>query len=223
MLSTFTPRLDALPAAQKRFWPELKCVPRHFVLYGGTALALHMAHRMSIDFDFFSSEEFQPDDLARGISWLRSAERLQSSPNTLTVAVVREEPIRISFFGGLSIGRVGEPLLTNDKVAAVASLLDIAATKAAVLPQRAEQKDYLDMAQLLKAGIGLVEILGAARALHPETFNPMIALKALTYFQDGDLPELPAEVKRLLCDAAGKVADIPSVKRVSNQISAPAA
>ena len=223
MLSTFTPRLDALPAAQRSFWHELKYVPRHFVLYGGTALALHVAHRTSVDFDFFSSEEFQPDDLARGISWLRNAERLQSSPNTLTVAVVREEPIRISFFGGLTIGRVGEPLLTNDNMAVVASLLDIAATKVAVLPQRAEQKDYLDMAQLLKAGIGLAEILSAARALHPETFNPMIALKALTYFQDGDLPKLPAEVKSLLCDAAGKVTDIPSVKRVSNQISAPAA
>ena len=54
----------------------------------------------------------------------------------------------------------------------------------------------------MAAGIGLVEILGAAQALHPETFNLMIALKALTYFQDGDLPELPVEVKRLLWDAA---------------------
>jgi hypothetical protein len=71
--------------------------------------------------------------------------------------------------------------------------------------------------------LGLAEILGAARALHPETFNPMITLKALTYFQDGDLPKLPAEVKRLLCDAASKVADIPVVKRASNQISMPAA
>jgi len=49
---SFTPKLEALPDAQRALWPELAQVPRHFVLYGGTAVALHCGHRASVDFVF---------------------------------------------------------------------------------------------------------------------------------------------------------------------------
>jgi hypothetical protein len=55
MINSFSPRLDVLPATQRRLWPELRGVPPQFVLYGGTALALRLGHRHSVDFDFFSS------------------------------------------------------------------------------------------------------------------------------------------------------------------------
>jgi len=51
---TFAPRLEALPPAQRALWPELAAVPRRCVLYGGTALAIRIAHRPSVDFDFFA-------------------------------------------------------------------------------------------------------------------------------------------------------------------------
>jgi hypothetical protein len=50
-LSRFTPNLGALPAAQRRLWPELTAIPGHFVLYGGTPIALRLGHRQSVDFD----------------------------------------------------------------------------------------------------------------------------------------------------------------------------
>lgn len=56
MPAAFDPRLDILPAAQHRLWPELAKTPDHFTLYGGTAVALRLAHRQSADFDFFSPE-----------------------------------------------------------------------------------------------------------------------------------------------------------------------
>ena len=40
-----TPRLDTLPPEQRRLWPELSQVPGHFVLYGGTAIALRLGGR----------------------------------------------------------------------------------------------------------------------------------------------------------------------------------
>lgn len=55
MPATFEPRLDILPASQRHLWPELDAVPSDFVLYRGTALALQLGHRVSEDFDFFSS------------------------------------------------------------------------------------------------------------------------------------------------------------------------
>ena len=60
---TFVPRLDILPDEQRALWPALARVPRSFVLYGGTALALRLGHRTSVDFDFFSSEALEFDAL----------------------------------------------------------------------------------------------------------------------------------------------------------------
>ena len=48
---SFKPKLESLPEAQRALWPELAQVSRHFVLYGGTAVALHYGHRTSVDFD----------------------------------------------------------------------------------------------------------------------------------------------------------------------------
>ena len=53
MIRTFTPCLEILPVAQRLLWPALRPAPRMgFVLYGGTAIALRLGHRASIDFDF---------------------------------------------------------------------------------------------------------------------------------------------------------------------------
>ena len=53
----FEPRIDILPPAQKEIWSQLAPAPGlSFVLYGGTAVALQLGHRTSIDFDFFKSD-----------------------------------------------------------------------------------------------------------------------------------------------------------------------
>ena len=49
-MPTFQPRLDILPAAQRKLWCELGATPDHFTLYGRTALALRLGHRQSADF-----------------------------------------------------------------------------------------------------------------------------------------------------------------------------
>lgn len=214
-----TPRLDCLPPEQQALWPALEAIPRRFVLYGGTALALRLGHRQSADFDFFASEPFVPGELREEIPWLGRAELLQSSPNTLSVLTRGGRGVRVAFFGGLHLGRVGEPQPTADGVLLVASLLDLAGTKAAVVQQRAEKKDYLDLAALLRAGISLEQAIGAARALYREQLNPMITLKALTYFADGDLRELPPEVQRVLVERAARFTEPERLERISDSIA----
>ena len=145
-MNAFTPRLDILPLPQRNLWPELASVPRRFVLYGGTAIALRLGHRSSVDFDFFTSAPFSPADLWREMALLEQAQPVRSEPNTLTVSLHRGGPVKLSFFGGLRLGRVGEPERTDDGVLVAASLLDLAGTKAAVIQQRAECRDYLDIA-----------------------------------------------------------------------------
>jgi hypothetical protein len=68
--------------------------------------------------------------------------------------------------------------------------------------KRAESKDYVDMAALLQAGIDLPTALAAAGAIYGETFNPVITLKALSYFDD--VPDLPAAMRELLTDAVAR-------------------
>jgi hypothetical protein len=211
---SFVPRLNKLPAAQRVLWPKLKEVPRHFVLYGGTALALRLEHRISVDFDFFSSQPFVPVQLRGTMNFLATAEVLQTEPNTLTVSAPCPEPVKISFFGGLTLGRVREPEWSEDGVIQVASLLDVAACKMAVVQERAEAKDYLDVHAILKSGVTLPDMLGAAQAVYGEQFNAMVTLKALSYFKDGNLANLPDVVKKTLRDAAADVKEISDFARL---------
>lgn len=46
--------LEILPRAQRELWDQLSTLPDAFVLYGGTAIALQLGHRQSVDFDFFA-------------------------------------------------------------------------------------------------------------------------------------------------------------------------
>jgi len=134
---SFVPKLSILPEAQRAVWNELRQVPRRFVLYGGTALALRLGHRQSEDFDFFADAPVHPEELLHGLPLLKDAAIRQSAPNTLTVVVGRAAPVKLSFFG-LTRRRVNNPESTDDGVIRVASLLDIAAFKMAVLPARAD-------------------------------------------------------------------------------------
>ncbi|HMD71674.1 MAG TPA: nucleotidyl transferase AbiEii/AbiGii toxin family protein [Bryobacteraceae bacterium] len=199
----FIPNLDILPAAQRALWPELGATPGTFTLYGGTALALRLGHRASADFDFFSNESFDPDRLARQIPYLSDAERVQVAADTLTCRVNRDGPVLVSFFGGLGLGQVAAPDLAGDVLLHVASLLDIAGTKAAVVQKRAEVKDYLDIDALLRHGIELSAVLAAGMVVHGRGFNPLITLKALSYFDD--LPALPGDVRARLNKAVEAV------------------
>jgi Nucleotidyl transferase AbiEii toxin, Type IV TA system len=206
MTRAFAPKLEILPPAQRRLWPELRKVPAGFVLYGGTAIALHLGHRTSVDFDFFALESFKPDQLYRNIGFLRDSEVVQMATDTLTCIVDRGGPVRFSFFGLPGLGRVSEPLRARDTGLAVAALIDLAGTKAAVVQKRAEAKDYLDLDAIVAQGaVDLPSALAAALHIYGRAFNPQITVKALSYFADGTLPTLPGEVRERLLRAVRAV------------------
>lgn len=207
----FKPNLAILPPPQFRLWPELDATPEHFTLYGGTALALRLGHRASVDFDFFSNQSFDPDQLAQIIPYLKDVERVQVAPNTLKCRIERDGPVLVSFFGGLGLGQAAPRDQAEGSAIRVASLLDIAGTKVAVVQQRAEAKDYLDIDALLQHGIDLPHALAAGRVVYGRSFNPMITLKALSFFDD--VPTLSAEVRERLSAAVVAVdpASLPAL------------
>jgi len=218
-VNTLAPRLDVLPAAQRWLWAEFReHLPPSFVLYGGTALALRTGSRVSEDFDFFCNDALDAHSLRASLPFLADAELIHAAPSTATYLVDRSGRVKVSFFGGLSLGRVGEVSICEDNGVHVASMLDLAAQKVRVVQVRAERKDYLDLMTLIAHGVSLPTALGAAQALYPD-FAPLITLKALSYFDDGDLGALPDDVKQVLSDAAAAVDTPTPVARLSDRVS----
>lgn len=198
---TFTPRLDILPPAQRALWRELSSTPDNFILYGGTALALHLGHRQSVDFDFFSFSSIDPIKLRDTIPYLAGAETMHIEDNTLTCSVDRNGRVKISFFGLPNICRVRPSILAPENGLKIASLLDIAGTKAQVVQARSSAKDYTDIDALITlADLPLSHHLAAAQIVYGPAFEPLHTLKALTYFED--VRGLSPVVMQRLIDAA---------------------
>ncbi|MDI1265076.1 MAG: nucleotidyl transferase AbiEii/AbiGii toxin family protein [bacterium] len=220
MPESFDPRIDILPAAQKEIWSQLSPVSDlSLVLYGGTAVALQLGHRVSIDFDFFRSEPLEKSRLEASIRFVRNATTIQEDKNTVVLSVpMPSGPVKVSFFGGLALGRINDPRRTKDGTLLVASLEDLLATKLKTILDRAEAKDYRDISAMLSAGVSLERALGGFAANYGR--DPALALKALGFFRDGDLRSLPETDQELLRAARDNISDVPDVRLLKGLLPA---
>ena len=225
MNAGFKPRLEVLPPAQRRLWPGLRpAAALGFVLYGGTAIALRLAHRTSVDFDFFSEKSLDREAIEAAFPFMSASTVVQDLRNTLSLLVpygnAAEDQVKLSFFGDIQFGRTATPDTTEDGVLQVAALDDLLATKVKVILQRVESKDYRDVAALLVAGVSLPKALAAARQMFGPNFQPSESLKAMVYFEGGDLGTLGEEEKNILTRAAGSVRELPPVTILSKRLAA---
>jgi hypothetical protein len=211
MAACFEPKLSILPKAQQEIWPLLAPAPGlSFVLYGGTAVALHFGHRISVDFDFFRSAPLNKTAIEASFRFMATSHTIQEDRNTLVVNVrMPSGPVKVSFFGGLDIGRINDPLQTDDSTLLVASSEDLLATKLKAILDRAEAKDYRDISAMLTAGVSLERALGAFAQMYGKDAG--LPLKAIGFFRDGDLPSLPKADQDALRAARDRVSAIPDV------------
>jgi hypothetical protein len=211
MPQALEPKFDILPPAQREIWPSLApAADLNFVLYGGTAIALHLGHRESLDFDFFRAEPLDKDRIRAAFGFVSGAAVLQDAPDTLVVlADMPSGSVKISFFGNIRFGRVNDPTLTRDGVLLVASLDDLMATKLKATLDRAEAKDYRDLAGMISAGVSLPAGLSAFKAMFGG--EPSQVLRAIGYFEDGDLNRLGPADQELLRSARDQLGPLPDV------------
>jgi hypothetical protein len=227
VIATIVPKIARLPPEQRRLWPELRPgTDLGFVLYGGTAVSLHLGHRRSIDFDFFHDRPLDKESIRAVFPFMKRATILQDATDTLVVLVpgrhsAAGNPVKVAFYGGLTFGRIGDPLLTRDGVLEVASLDDLMAHKLKVILQRPAKKDYEDIVAMIRAGNAVARGLAAARALFGKAFQPAAALKALVYFEGGDLASLPGADRNTLIGAATAVGPLPVVKLRAKRLAIP--
>jgi hypothetical protein len=222
MSQTFTPKLSILPPAQIALLPQLRpAVEMGLVLYRGTAIALRLGHRQSVDFDFFTEAELDKEKIWRFLDFMSDVVVIQESPDGLTLLVGgdTDKEVKLSFFGTIDSGRAGVPELTRDGHVLVASLVDLLASKLKVILQRIALKDYHDIAAIIQSGMKLEEGLGVAKALYGNKFQPSECLKALVYFEGGDLAELDDVNRKTLIEAVSCVGRLPDMQKASKCLS----
>jgi len=166
--------------------PLLKVFKKDFYLAGGTALALQMGHRDSVDFDFFSQKDFNTKELFESLREIFEGHALlniQEESNTLTVLV--DDAIKISFFAH-AYELIGSAI--NDENLSLASIADIGCMKLSAITSRATNKDYIDLYFILKQ-ISLADLLENARQKYPQLERNLI-LKSFVYFDDITLEKI---------------------------------
>ncbi|WP_159071926.1 MULTISPECIES: nucleotidyl transferase AbiEii/AbiGii toxin family protein [Carboxydocella] len=157
-----------------------------FYLAGGTGAALYLGHRWSEDLDFFSEQEFDPFQLAGKLANFEGFLLTSQGPGTLHCFIYG---VKVSFlyypYPRLETG------LTYKNIQ-LASLKDIALMKLVALVQRGTKKDFVDLFFLDKEQIKFEDIFKAYPDKYPvKTFQPLVFLKSLGYFDDAELEPMP--------------------------------
>jgi len=118
-----------------------------FYLAGGTALALEIGHRQSVDFDFFRKEDFDSGELFETLQNIFSGKECKKTFESKNTLYLEINGVKFSFFGYKY--PLIEEVISNEYLE-LASPLDIAAMKLFAIQKRAAKKDYTDIYYLLQ-------------------------------------------------------------------------
>lgn len=177
-----------LSPAQQRLWAKLSGAKwlDSFYLAGGTALALQLNHRESVDFDFFSASEFNNTFIQKKLSELGKLEILSTLPGTINGILAS---VKISFFH-YPYETLSPP--QDFDGLPIASLSDIACMKLIAVSQRGTKKDFIDVYELIQSGMNLSAQFDALeRKFSKVAYNKLSILKSLTYFADAESDMMP--------------------------------
>lgn len=175
---------EILTAEQIRLLPFVKDFADDYYLAGGTAIALHIGHRRSIDFDLFKSNSINRNSIKRRIEKqnFRQKELIFEAADQIHFLLDSVKFTFMNFPFPIKPASEFEGLL-------IPSLLDLAAMKSYALGGRAKWKDYVDLYFILKDHYSFSEISIRTRELFHEFFNPKLFREQLAFFDDIDYSE----------------------------------
>lgn len=170
---------EILTAEQVKLLPVAGMFSKDFGLVGGTAVALHLGHRRSIDFDLFSDSEFKNQRILNKILKFSKADEL--IVNKLDELTLLIKGIKFTFFHYPYKIEYLEKFDFNIKLP---DLLTLAAMKAYALGRRAKWKDYVDLYFIASKFNGIEKINKRAKQIFGNEFNEKIFREQLSYFAD---------------------------------------
>ena len=175
---------EILNDSQLELLPAMKCFRREYYLVGGTAIALHLGHRRSIDFDMFKSS---------AINHKKNIDRLTEAGFHCTVTRRVDEQmnlivnqVKVTFF---QYPFQVLPTEEFEKYFRLPDLLQLAAMKAYALGRRSKWKDYVDLYFLLKEHFSIKTISECAYKLFGDLYSEKMFRAQLCYYEDVDFTE----------------------------------
>jgi len=168
-----------LTEKQVELLPTIRIFMDNFGLVGGTAIALHLGHRRSIDFDLFSLNEFGNGKIRNTIKkegW--SIDRLFKDEDGQFTFFINEVQMTFFFYPF--------EIEFNEELAGikVPDLLTLGAMKAYALGRRAKWKDYVDLCFILQKYKSIKPLIRKTEEIFKNEFNENLFRKQLTYFED---------------------------------------
>jgi len=174
---------NILTKEQAELLPLIKQFAPQFGLVGGTAIALHLGHRRSIDFDLFTFKKFDGADIRNTIRRYYPIDQVfVDNPNELTVLV---HTVKLTFF------TYPFPIAFTDNfqnVILIPSLIILAAMKAFALGRRAKWKDYVDLFFIFQK-YSLSDVISETIQMFGGEFNEKLFREQLAYIEDVDYSE----------------------------------
>lgn len=178
-----------------------------FYLVGGTAIALQIGHRQSIDFDLFSEKKFSINTVHKKVELYFPSYKIIYRSSDQIHYLLNE--VKVTFF------HYPYPIkhsVSFNNILTMPDLLTLSAMKAYALGRRAKWKDYVDLFFLLKNFVSMEELINKAIKIFGAEFSPKLFKQQLIYFQDINYSEdvvfLPSfkvseeEVKEFLIEIA---------------------
>jgi len=166
----------------ERLLPEME----NFYLAGGTALALQIGHRRSLDFDLASSKLISSFDLERKL--INVGFRIQK------VFTVTSDEFSV-LITGTRVTFFSFPFTVQHEITwqrghiTLPEIIELGAMKAYALGRRSKWKDYVDLYFLLKFKLSIEELIEKAKDIFSSHFNSKLFREQLCYFEDIDYSE----------------------------------
>lgn len=186
---------EVLTSSQLKLLPLTATFSKNFYLAGGTAIALTIGHRRSIDFDLFTDKPLLPLSIKNRFKSANVHFKvLQESFDQLHLLV---DDVKLTFFNfpyEVPVSKMPGIALRMPE------MLTLSAMKALALGGRAKWKDYVDMYFILKYHFNMKMVADTAAKLFPEAFSEKLFRQQLAYFEDIDYSEKVIFLKENVSD-----------------------
>lgn len=176
--------LNILSDEQKNLFPFLKQFRREFVLVGGTAIALQIGHRKSIDFDLFKQTSINKKKIKEKIYSLNYPKQLIFEDSESIHYLVND--VKITFF---QYPFAIKPAIDIEGIIKMPDLITLAAMKFYAMGRRAKWKDYVDIYFLLKNYFTISEVSKKASEIFADAYSEKLFRQQIIYFEDIDYSE----------------------------------